>query len=142
LAPKGTPVINQGVTGAWFDPETAGQGFLFDVEPASQFIFLAWFTYQEANTKVGVPEHRWLTAQGNYSNNSAQIPVFLTSGGLFDDPQGVVTVEDGNLTVSFTDCSNGTIQYDLPGDGLQSQIPITRVIPGTEGLCEMLEAGR
>jgi hypothetical protein len=124
--------INQGIAGAWFDASKAGQGFLIDIDPDTRFIFVAWFTYEAGNAKVGAPEHRWLTAQGNYSENGAQLPLFVTSGGLFDDSQAVTTVEEGSFAITFNDCRNGTIQYQLPGEGLQGQIAITRVIPGTE----------
>jgi hypothetical protein len=128
--------INAGITGAWFDPGTAGQGFLIDIEPDSEFMFIAWFTYEQASSKVGAPEHRWLTAQGNYSGGTGNLDLFNTTGGQFDDPQMTTTVSAGTLTVTFTDCSNGTIDYDLPGDGVEGSISIVRVIPGTESLCE------
>lgn len=137
---KGLTEINQGIRGAWFNPVTDGQGFLFDVEPVSKQIFVAWFTYEEASAKVGAVEHRWLIALGNYTGASAQLDVFVTSGGVFDDPQGVTTVQDGSLTINFSDCNHALLEYDLPSDGLQGQISITRVIPGTEVLCETLEA--
>jgi hypothetical protein len=52
--------INAGHAGAWFNPDTSGQGQLIDVEPEEQFIFVAWFTYGE-DSALG---QRWLTAQG------------------------------------------------------------------------------
>jgi hypothetical protein len=127
--------INQGIAGAWFDPGTPGQGFLIEIEPASQFIFMAWFTYEQAPAKIGAQEHRWLTAQGNYSGNSAEIPIFRTSGGIFDDPAGTTTEQAGTMVVNFEDCMSGTIEYDLVDAGLQGDISIVRVIPGTEELC-------
>ncbi|MHC4997095.1 MAG: WD40/YVTN/BNR-like repeat-containing protein, partial [Planctomycetota bacterium] len=133
---KGSFTINQGVSGAWFNAQTAGQGFLIDVEPDSQFIFVAWFTFDQASSKVGAAGQRWLTAQGQYSGGSAELPLFVTSGGVFDDPQGVDTQQDGTLSITFSDCSNGTIDYALDGEGLQGQVAITRVIPGSEDLCE------
>ena len=127
--------INQGIAGAWFDSAKAGQGFLIDINPDTQFIFIAWFTYEQASAKIGAPEQRWLTAQGNFSGGAASIPLFVTSGGLFDDPQATTTEEVGSLSVNFSSCTDGEIEYDLPNDGLQGQISITRVISGTEGLC-------
>ena len=132
--------INQGVAGAWFNPATDGQGFLIDVDPVSQFMFVAWFTYETASAKVGAPEHRWLIASGNYSENRAELVLFATSGGLFDDPQTVSTSTIGTMKVDFVDCGNGLVEYDLPGDNLQGQIPIARAIPGSEDLCQILGA--
>jgi hypothetical protein len=134
--------INQGMAGGWFNLDTAGQGFLFDVEPAGEFMFVAWFTYEEASAKVGSADHRWLTAQGNYSGGTADLTLFNTSGGAFDDPAGTTTNEAGTLSITFSDCSNATVSYDLPGDGLQGSFAIQRLIPGTEALCESLNASR
>ena len=127
--------INQGISGAWFDETTPGQGFLIDVDPSSQFLFVAWFTFDAGAAKVGAPEHRWLTAQGNYSGGSADLELSSTSGGRFDDPQAVSTVPAGSLSISFSDCETGTVSFDLTDDGLQGEISIKRVIPGTGDLC-------
>jgi plastocyanin len=135
-----TFAINQGIAGAWFNPATNGQGFLIDIEPASRFIFIAWFTYErQAQNKVGAPEHRWLTAQGNYTGAAANgILIFRTSGGIFNNPQATTTTPVGTMNVSFTDCSTGSITFNLTSDSLTGTIPIQRVIPGTQALCQML----
>jgi hypothetical protein len=130
--------INQGIAGSWFNPDTAGQGFLIDVNPSSNFIFIAWFTYDDGSAKIGAPEHRWLTAQGDYSGGSASLPLFVTSGGAFDSPQGTATVQDGTLNISFSDCNSGSVQYQLDGDGLSGSIAIQRLLPATADLCETL----
>jgi hypothetical protein len=128
--------INQGLTGAWFDPGTAGQGFLIDVEPQARFMFVAWFTYQQDSSKIGTAEHRWLTAQGNYDGGTATLDLFSTSGGQFDRPQATNTANVGGLTVTFSDCRSGSLDYSLPDLGLEGSISIIRLIPATEALCE------
>ena len=37
--------INPGLNGAWFNPVSSGQGFLIEVFPDINQVFLAWFTY-------------------------------------------------------------------------------------------------
>ncbi|MDX1571176.1 MAG: hypothetical protein R3200_11870 [Xanthomonadales bacterium] len=128
--------INQGISGAWLNPQTPGQGFLIDVEPEGQFIFIAWFTYEALDSKVGAPEHRWLTAQGNYAGDTAEIPISVTSGGAFDSNQATETVESGMLTISFQDCTRGTVSYSLD-EGLSNEFEIERLLT-TEALCESL----
>ena len=131
--------INQGISGAWFNPATSGQGVLFDIDPANTFLFGAIFTYEVSDArKLGAPEHRWLTLQGNYQGNQAQIPIFVTSGGIFDQPVATSTVPIGNATVTFDSCTSGTIAYALTDPPLTGTIPIVRVIPGTEVLCQQL----
>ncbi len=134
--------INQGISGSWFNPETAGQGFLIDVDPENNFIFIAWFTYDDEGNriKVGSDDQRWLTAQGNYSGGSASISIFDTSGGRFNDPQPTDTDLEGTMNISFSSCSSGSVQFNLPDDGLSGTIPIQRLLPATSALCDTLGA--
>ena len=78
--------INTGMDGSWFNPATAGQGFFIDTHPdpeGGNFIFVSWFTYGN-DTASG---QHWLTAQGSFDGSIAEIDVFETTGGSFDDPQ-------------------------------------------------------
>lgn len=137
-APKGGEfAINQGIAGTWFNPQTVGQGFLIDIEPADEFIFIAWFTFEAMATKVGTPGQRWLTAQGNYAGASAEIPIFVTAGGAFDSGQSTSTEQVGTLSVAFDSCTSATVSYSLD-EGLANEFQITRLIPMSEALCESL----
>ena len=129
--------INAGMDGAWFDPDTSGQGYFIDAYPdpeGGNFIFVSWFTYGDA-TASG---QRWLTAQGGFEGSTAEIDVFETTGGSFDDPEPVSTTKVGTMSLDFTDCSNAQLTYSLPADSAEGDIAITRVIPGSQALCEDL----
>ena len=129
--------INAGMDGAWFDPDTSGQGYFIDAHPdpeGGNFIFVSWFTYGD-ETASG---QRWLTAQGSFEGSVAEIDVFETTGGSFDDPQPVSTTKVGAMSLDFTDCSNAQLTYSLPADPAVGDIAITRVIPGSQALCEEL----
>jgi hypothetical protein len=73
-------IINAGLSDAWYQPATAGQGFLITVFPGIQQVFLAWFTFDtqrppgDAGAILGEPGHRWLTAQGLYGGATANLP--------------------------------------------------------------------
>jgi len=132
--------INRGIAGAWFNPPTSGQGFLVDVDPVANSMFIAWFTYERAGAttagKVGATDHRWLTAQGNYSGDTATLQLFRTTGGRFDQGGGTSTTNVGTLTMRFESCTAGTATYAITSDGgLAGTIPIQRVLPGTEADC-------
>ena len=127
--------INAGHSGAWFNPATSGQGQLIEVEPEEQFIFLAWFTFTDA-ASASPFEHHWYTAQGNYTGSSAELILHETLGGQFDDPQPPTTNPVGTVTVSFSDCRQGQMVYNIDTDGRQGTIPLHRVIPGSENVCE------
>ena len=127
--------INAGHSGAWYNSETSGQGQLIDVEPDTQFMFLAWFTFTAAASNNPDQQH-WYTAQGNYSGNTAELVLYETLGGLFDDPEETSTNPVGEVTVSFTDCEQGQMVYSIDTDGRQGTIPLQRLVPGSGDVCE------
>jgi hypothetical protein len=127
--------INAGHSGAWFNPDTSGQGVLIDVEPTEQFMFASWFTYTDAASD-NPNEQRWFTAQGKYSGNSAVLELYETLGGKFDDTQMVNSNKIGEVTVSFSDCEQGQLAYDIPAENLQGMFPMQRVIDGSGNVCE------
>lgn len=129
--------INAGHSGAWFNPETSGQGQFIDVQPDEQFMFISWFTYT-AEDSAQPFEQRWLTAQGNYSGNLAELTLYETLGGRFDDTQAVQTTAIGTVTLRFDDCEQGEMTYSLEEEGLQGAFPLQRVIPGSGNTCEAL----
>jgi Tol biopolymer transport system component len=139
--------INAGLSDAWYSPATNGQGMLIAVFPAIKQVFLAWFTYDtkrppgDVTAILGEPGHRWLTAQGPYDGDTANLTIFETSGGVFDaavpaastDPDGI-----GTLTIQFADCSEGMVDYEITSPELEGQIPIERIAKDNVGLCETL----
>ena len=93
-----------------------------------------WFTYGE-DTASG---QRWLTAQGSFEGSIAELDVFETTGGSFDDPQTPSTTNVRTMSLDFTDCSSALLTYSLTDNGAEGDIAITRVIPGGQALCEEL----
>ena len=67
---------------------------------------------------LGEPGHRWLTAQGPFSGDTATLNVTLTSGGVFDSPEpAVVNTPDGTITIKWDSCTSATLTYDIPSAG-------------------------
>ena len=129
--------INSGLDGAWYDVNTPGQGYLFDARPDpinGNFLFIAWFTFGELNASG----QWWLTVQGVYDTTPADVLIYESTGGSFDDPRPVDTLPIGEMQVDFIDCNNATLTFDIPDRGLQDQVIITRVLPGTEELCQQI----
>jgi endonuclease I len=132
-----------GMTDAWFNPATNGQGFLIVVFPALKQLFLAWFTYDVERPPdgtpavLGEPGHRWLTAQGPYSGDTAMLKVYVSSGGVFDSAAPAVgpPVQDGTMQVRFSGCNAGVISYDIPSVGLAGEVPIQRIVLDNVALC-------
>ena len=142
-------IINDGLTDAWFDPATGGQGFFVSVFPDIRQLFLAWFTYdterpgEETPAMLGEPGHRWLTAQGSYDGDTAELTVFMTRGGVFDAAEPAVETDpagDGTLRLEFADCTRGTASYEITSLGIFGEIPIQRITGSNVARCEQLWA--
>ena len=135
------PALNAGHMGAWFNPLTSGQGQLLDIETGSQFMFTAWFTFTHKDSSNPLEQH-WYTAQGTFAGNKAELLLYETLGGRFDDPQPAVTNPVGEISISFTDCSGGFMTYTIETRDLTGSFPMMRVIPGSENTCELREVSR
>jgi sugar lactone lactonase YvrE len=139
--------INAGLTDAWFDPATSGQGFLITVFPESGQVFLAWFTFdterppEDTPAILGEPGHRWLTAQGPFDGDTANLTIFVTEGGVFDAAEPAATTDpvgDGSLTLKFADCTSGAVMYEIDSLGLAGEIAVQRIVPNNVEVCEVL----
>lgn len=144
LAPPAPFRINKAHAGAWFNPSTNGQGIMLDVYDDRNQMFAAWFTFDlerpvVGEAQIGEPGHRWLTAFGNFDGATADLDIYWASGGAFDsseppidDPQ----IQDGSMTIEFTDCSNMTVDYDLGSSGVVGQVPMITLSDNHVSLCE------
>ena len=91
--------------------------------------------------QLGGPGQRWLTAQGPYDGQVAEMTIFVTTGGVFDSAQPPITTDqegDGTLTIEFSDCENGLVNYEITSLGISGNIPIQRTTLDNVALCEAL----
>lgn len=144
---ENTLIINQGISDAWFNSETPGQGFFIIVYPEIGKVFLAWFTYdverppKEVSAILGDPGHRWITALGDFAGNTAVLEVEITEGGVFNAvPPQTSQHLDGTITLEFIDCLNGLVHFNIPSLGLTGSIPIERLTLDNVALCQSLAA--
>lgn len=141
-------VMNAGLNDAWFNPETNGQGFFITVFPDLGLVSLAWFTYdtqlpaEGASANLGNAGHRWMTALGTIDGNSSVMNIEFTSGGQFDSAAEVQVTDppgsDGTITLTFSDCGSGLVEYDIISINQQGSVPIQRVANDNVALCEAL----
>ncbi len=139
----GAITINQGISDAWVNLATLGQGFFIIVYPEIGKIFLAWFTYDterpppDVQAILGDPGARWMTAFGDFSGNTAVLGIEFTAGGIFNMvPPEVSQTVAGTITLEFLDCTSGLVHFDIPSLGLSGTIPIQRLTLDNVGLCE------
>lgn len=141
--------INPGLNGSWFNAATSGQGFFFDYFTSIDKMFMGWFTFDTVELNAGVTANlgdanqRWLTGLGNinHETNAISFDIVSTSGGLFDNPQTVTNSDAGSVgtvTITFTDCANATVDYNLTSPAVSGSFPITRIVNDNVALCESL----
>lgn len=137
--------ISPGLNGAWYGPETPGQGFMFDIYPEHNTFFTTWFTFDlaapesEGASDFGSSQQRWFAAQGILGEgDTVELAIFSNSNGVFDDPTTVQTDTVGTMTVIFEDCSSAVVEYEFDGSELSGVIPIQRVANDNIELCETI----
>jgi hypothetical protein len=129
------------LSGSWYNPETSGQGLLFDISPSIGNLFAAWYTFIPNGQTIGGPaSQNWFTLQaGQFVNGStslANIPIIETSGGIFDNPAGVTKAQVGTANIVFQSCNAMSMTYQFTGGentGLVGTIPLKRIVPTQTG---------
>lgn len=130
-----TPMlINFGAGGGWYEPATGGQGFSFDVVPESNQLVAYWFTYPEEG---GARE--WYTAQGDISGDSANLVIYQTGNGVFDQPSEIEIKAVGTAFLEYHSCQSASLDYAFDMTGSSGQIELQRL--GTTQFCEQFLAG-
>jgi archaellum component FlaF (FlaF/FlaG flagellin family) len=140
--------LNLGLNDAWYENGTDGQGFWITVFPDLGKVALAWLTYDtvlpsaNAQANLGDPGHRWMTATGKYIDNQAILRITITSAGIFDTPTEIERTDppgsDGEIILTFDNCSSGTVEYHIPSIDKLGTIPIKRVAGDNIKYCEAL----
>lgn len=113
----GAAGITSGFTGNWYNPESAGQGFQFEVvDVQGQTDLLAfWFLFDADGNLL------WLFGQGPVDGNQATMDLFQQQGGVFGQPVPSKT-RWGTVTFKFDDCNNGQVEFEQETPGKAEQI--------------------
>jgi len=125
-AVDGADLISADLSGSWFNPDTTGQGFFFDISPELNLFFGGWYTWTDT-----AGEYDWVTVQGEFSGNVATVPIYRTTGGVFNDPQAVETTAVGVAEFVFSSRTEGQVTIEFDGTGTKTVIPLQRVTPST-----------
>jgi hypothetical protein len=116
-----------GLTGSWYNPQTSGQGLLLTVYADSVAtgqggIGAGWYTFDNSGNQ------RWYVLSGAVNSNSGSTTLVIstaTDGNLAAAPS-VSASQVGTATLSFSDCSTGTLVYAF-NDGRSGSIPLSRL---------------
>lgn len=139
FAPQGvatTATFNpdqHGLTGSWYNPATAGQGFEIELYPdlagsGQGVLFAGWYTFDVA----AAGGQRWYALQGLARRGSDTIGLDIATGygGNLAEPPSIAGSTVGHATIRFTDCKTGSLAYEFAdGSGRSGTIPLTRLTP-------------
>jgi hypothetical protein len=121
--------IDEGLDGAWYNPERSGQGVYLDVLSEQNKLAFAWFTWaQGAPGGVRAAEHLWFSGLSEINGDEAEGTIYQSTGGSFAGNQALDTRGTGQASFVFKDCNTGTLSYRFDS-GEQSDIPLRRVVP-------------
>lgn len=113
-APASLPEVDHRFSGAWFDAEHDGEGFIIEVLENDRAT-ISWFTYRDDGTQ------RWFLGIGEVNGNIITVADLLeTHGGRFGEnfnPDDVIFESVGTLSLSFLDCSTALANYSVNNNG-------------------------
>ena len=128
------------LSGSWFDPSAAGQGLVFDVNPAQQVFFAAWYTYAPNGQQTGGPaSERWYVIQAAFAPGAtslANAPIYTDSGGVFNALPAPTPAQVGTASIAFQNCGAATLSYTFTAganSGLSGMLNLIRTGPAPAG---------
>jgi hypothetical protein len=149
--PIPTPALaltQAGLSGAWFDPLTSGQGLNITRIDRSPTIFAGWFTFEAGNTAQNAAGQRWYSLQGDIRPDNAetvQLGIFETVGGTFTQALPAVTSRRvGTATLRLSACDHLTMSYRFDAQAnaaaREGQLLLTRLTPANLSCISALAA--
>jgi YVTN family beta-propeller protein len=124
-----------GLTGAWYNPSTSGQGFYVDALPdvngaGNGVLSAGWFTYDV--TAAGGQRWYWLQGDVTSTNPVANLTIYTGAGGNFNAGPVVASVAVGQASLQFTDCTHGALKHSFSdGSNRQGFIGLVRLTGNT-----------
>ncbi len=119
-----SPSVSLGnVTGAWYDPQQDGHGLIVQ-QLAGGYIFAAWFTFDPAGRQA------WIVGDGFIEAGVVELTNLRPGGTSFIpnfDPSQVERQSFGNMTLNFSSCEAGSVQFDMPEPFGSGSMPLRRL---------------
>jgi len=119
-SPAAALKVTGGFTGWWGQPDQQNQGLIVAISrlpSGEQTGVIYWAHYTDSG------EPTWLFAQGQIEDERIVADVFRFDGITFmqsNDPDANFGEQVGTMTVTFSDCLNGSVEFatDVVGDGI------------------------
>jgi hypothetical protein len=135
--------IGPGISGSWYDAANPGHGLFLEVTPtgSNNIVNAIWATHDNTGNQF------YLVGNGPITGNTAKLAMRYTYGGRFppsSNSAGIQSYPYGDITLTFGDCNNGTLDYatsvlNLPASGRVTLNRLTNI--STLG-CSLLSRGQ
>lgn len=132
--PPPGPPISSATSGAWYNKDQSGHGFLIQVLPGNVFL-ATWFVF----TPDGSAQS-WIYIQDPYDPTSNSVTIqnaLIEQGGSFPpdfDSTKVTRNNWGPITFTFTDCNNGNVSWNSSLSGYGTGSLAIKRLAGIDGL--------
>ena len=96
-----------GWSGSWYDPSHDGEGWIVEIIDEGKAV-IYWFSYDSQGNQT------WMIGVGSRKNNQLVTELQTTSGPVFGpefDPELVQSHDWGQLTMSFSNCNEASVNY-------------------------------
>ena len=124
VLPELSPTLDKRFNGAWYDPQTSGQGLTLEVLEGGDRLVGFWYTYDDNGAK------RWFIFNGDINDTTAEVSIVKTSGGAFLQPDPVVESEWGTGRFVTVDCNH--VNFEITSAEVDTTVELTRIT----GSCE------
>jgi hypothetical protein len=137
---NGAAPSNYLLSGSWSEASLGGQGLVFDVNPAQNNFFAAWYTYAPNGQQTGgAASERWYTVQAGFApgdKSIANAAIYASTGGIFNNATAPTAAPVGTATITFQSCTAATLAYAFTAGtnaGLSGTLNLTRTGPTPAG---------
>ena len=136
IAPE-VNIDQAGLSGAWYSPQIAGQGFFVEYFPQSKLLFAPWFTYAyEVSDRDTVANLRWYTLSGvvEPAAKVARLEIRRNDAGVFDSAPVTQSTVVGTATLRAQDCNRATLEFEFissEAEGKYGLLPLDRLTGGS-----------
>lgn len=116
------------MTGAWYEPKSSGQGFVFEYLPSNDNLIVAWFTYDPADGS-----QQWFFGNGPMVGSTAELRMTRPEGGVFQQADPVPDKPEwGTLSIRFKDCNTAFAEYRADSNTSSGTMSLERISAAPE----------
>ena len=124
VLPELDPTLDERFNGAWYNPQTSGQGLTLEVLDDGNRLIGFWYTYDDNGAK------RWFIVNGDINDTAAEVSIMHTSGGAFLQADPVEVSEWGTGRFITVDCDH--INFEITSPEINTTVELSRIT----GQCE------